>query len=196
MDTRKAIKERNTRETRISIDLTLDGAGSSEIETGIPFLNHMLELLAKHALFDLRIEASGDLDVDYHHTVEDVGLVLGDALDEALGDRQGIVRYGWCLLPMDDSLSRVAVDLGGRPYLVYNIANRTRKIRDFQVILIEEFFRAFVTQARMNLHIEHLYGREPHHAYESVFKGTAKALLAACARDPRIQGVLSSKGTL
>ena len=193
---RRAEVRRTTRETDIAVRLDVDGEGASTIETGIPFLNHMLELFAKHGLFDLTIRATGDLAVDYHHTVEDLGLALGDALNQALGDRKGIVRYGWAALPMDESLSLVAVDLGGRPFLVYEIANRTKRIRDFNVGLIEEFFRAFVTQARMNLHIAHLYGREPHHAYESVFKGVARALSAACARDPRVRGVPSSKGVL
>jgi imidazoleglycerol-phosphate dehydratase len=154
----------------------------------------MLELLAKHALFDLNLNAKGDLKVDYHHTVEDTGLVLGQALNEALGERSGIARYGWCLLPMDETLSRVAVDLGGRPYLVYQMANRTRKIRDFQLSLFEEFFRALMTEGRFNLHIDQLYGKDPHHAHESVFKGVAHALRMACARDERIKGILSSKG--
>jgi imidazoleglycerol-phosphate dehydratase len=193
---RTAEARRQTRETDISVRLDLDGAGAGRIETGIPFLNHMLELLAKHAGFDLDVRASGDLAVDYHHTVEDLGLVLGDALNQALGDRSGIARYGWALLPMDESLSLVAIDLGGRPFLVYEIASRKKRIRDFDVGLIEEFFRALVTQARMNLHVAHLYGQEPHHAYESVFKGVARALSTACAHDPRARGIPSSKGVI
>jgi imidazoleglycerol-phosphate dehydratase len=132
--------------------------------------------------------------VDYHHTVEDVGLVLGKALSDALGDRKGIARYGYSLLPMDDALAQVAVDLGGRPYLVYRIANRKRKIRDFDLQLIEHFFRSFCDQARLNLHIVQPYGDDVHHAYEAVFKGVARALYMACARDPRVRGVPSSKG--
>ncbi|MBU0677348.1 MAG: imidazoleglycerol-phosphate dehydratase, partial [Verrucomicrobia bacterium] len=131
-----------------------------------------------------------------HHTVEDIGLVLGDALNKALGDRKGIARYGWSIVPMDESLARVALDFGGRPYLVYSIANRKRKIRDFDLGLIEHFFRSFADQARMNLHIAHLYGDDVHHAYESVFKGVAKALRLACERDPRVKGVPSSKGRI
>lgn len=196
MRARKAKVVRNTKETQISVELNLDGTGVYTIDTGIPFLTHMIDLLAKHALFDLKVTARGDLDVDYHHTVEDLGLVLGDALNRALGDRTGIARYGFSVLPMDESLSLVAVDLGGRPFLVYEIANRKKRIRDFDVGLIEEFFRAFVTQARMNLHISHLYGHEPHHAYESVFKGLARALRTACARDSRVRGVPSSKGAI
>ena len=188
--------ERKTRETDIVVKLDLDGSGTYQIDTGIGFFDHMLELMAKHALFDLTIKAKGDLQVDYHHTVEDVGIVLGEALDQALGDRKGIVRYGWCLLPMDDVLSRVAIDLGGRPYLVFNMANKKRKIRDFDLGLIHEFFKAFTVQSRMNLHIQQLYGADPHHAYESVFKGLAKCLLAACTKDPRVKGVPSSKGSI
>ncbi len=187
---------RTTRETDIAIHLNLDGDGTYKNRTGIAFLDHMLDLLAKHALLDLTVKARGDLAVDYHHTVEDVGLALGEALNQALGDRAGINRYGWSLVPMDEALCRVALDLGGRPYLVYSLATKKRKIRDFDVDLMEEFFRGFVTQGRMNLHIAHLYGQEPHHALESVFKGVAKALLAAAARNPRVKGVPSSKGRL
>lgn len=193
---RRATQHRKTRETDIALTLDLDGTGRSVIETGIPFLNHMLELLARHALVDLDLKAAGDLEVDYHHTVEDIGLVLGTCLDQALGERRGIRRYGWALLPMDESLAQVAVDLGGRPFLVYSIANRKQKIRDFDVKLVEEFFRAFAVQGRMNLHIRHLYGDEVHHAYEAVFKGFARALRMACEPDPRDSGIPSSKGTL
>lgn len=196
MKARTASLKRKTKETDIEIRLNLDGSGVYRNRTGIPFLDHMLDLLAKHALFDLHIKARGDLDVDYHHTVEDVGLALGDVLNAALGDRKGINRYGWSLLPMDEALAQVALDLGGRPYLVYSLATKKRKIRDFDVDLVEEFWRAFATQGRMNLHIAHLYGQEPHHALESVFKGVAKALLAACTRNPRVKGVPSSKGKI
>lgn len=196
MKTRVAKLARKTKETDIAVELKLDGRGESKVRTGIPFLNHMLDLFAKHALFDLTLKAKGDLAVDYHHTVEDVGLVLGDALNQALGDRKGIVRYGNAVLPMDESLSRVALDLGGRPYLVYEVETRKKRIRDFDLGLIEEFFRAFTTQARMNLHIRLMYSKEPHHAYESVFKGVARALGMACARDSRVKGVPSSKGRI
>lgn len=187
---------RTTKETDISIELNIDGSGVYTNKTGIPFLDHMLDLLAKHALLDLKVRAKGDLDVDYHHTVEDVGLALGDVLNKALGDRKGLTRYGWSLVPMDEALCQVAIDLGGRPYLVYSLATKKRKIRDFDVDMMEEFFRAFTTQARMNLHIHQLYGQEPHHALEAVFKGVAKALLAACTINPRVRGVPSSKGRL
>lgn len=196
MKTRVAKLARKTKKTNIAVELKLDGSGESKVRTGIPFLNHMLDLFAKHALFDLTLKAKGDLAVDYHHTVEDVGLVLGDALNQALGDRKGIVRYGNAVLPMDESLSRVALDLGGRPYLVYEVETRKKRIRDFDLGLIEEFFRAFTTQARMNLHIRLMYSKEPHHAYESVFKGVARALGMACARDSRVKGVPSSKGRI
>ncbi len=194
---RKAVKKRATRETQIDVQMNLDGTGKCDISTGIGFLDHMLELFSRHSLIDLRIRATGDLQVDYHHTVEDLGLVLGDALNEALGNRAGITRYGWCMLPMDDTLSRVALDLGGRPYLVYEIANRKKKILDFDVDLIREFFQAFSTQGRLNLHIAQLYGKDVHHAYESVFKGVARAMRMACSRDERIRGAIpSSKGVL
>lgn len=189
--------ERETRETKIDLSLNIDGDGQCRIDTGIPFIDHMLELLGKHALFTLDIQASGDLEVDYHHLVEDLGIVLGDALNKCLGERRGINRYGFSVLPMDDALARVAVDLGGRPYLVYGIANRKRKIRDFDLGLIEHFFRSFADQAKINLHIAQLYGKDPHHAYESVFKGLARALRTACAIDPRAADQIpSSKGKL
>lgn len=195
-NSRTSVVVRNTRETRIRIELNLDGTGRYAIETGIPFFNHMLELFAKHSLFDLNIHAEGDLSVDYHHTVEDVGLALGDALQEALGDRKGIERYGYSLLPMDETLSRVVLDLGGRPYLVMEMATRKKRILDFELSLLGEFMRAFATQARMNLHIAQLYGADAHHAYESVFKGLARALRTACWKNPRVKGVPSSKGIL
>lgn len=187
---------RKTGETDISLTLNLDGEGRFEIDTGIPFFDHMLDLLARHALLDLTLKAEGDVEVDYHHTVEDVGLALGEAMDRALGERVGIRRYGWCIVPMDESASRVAVDLGGRPYLVYKIATRKRRIRDFDLWLFKHFFESLMQKARMNLHIEQMYGEDVHHAYESVFKGVAQALRMACAIDPRVKGVPSSKGML
>ena len=195
-DSRATMLERNTRETQIRVELDVDGTGQYAIETGIPFFNHMLELFAKHSLFDLNLKATGDLDVDDHHTVEDVGLALGDALNAALGDRKGIERYGFALLPMDETLARVALDLGGRPYLVMEMATRRKFIRTFDLGLLEDFMRAFSTQARMNLHIAQLYGKDPHHAYESVFKGLARALRMAVRRNPREPGIPSSKGVL
>lgn len=193
---RRARVKRETRETRIEVEVNLDGTGQYEIGSGLPFLNHMLELFAKHALIDLRLKAGGDLAVDYHHTVEDIGLCLGSAFDEALGDRSGIARYGFALVPMDEALSRVAIDLGGRPYLVYQVACRRRKILDFDLNLVEELLRAFSVQARLNLHAAQLYGKEPHHAYESLFKAVARALRVAVANDPREKGIPSSKGVV
>jgi len=196
MKNRSATVARKTRETDIKVSVNLDGSGISKIEMDIPFLSHMLELFSKHSLIDLSIVAKGDLAVDYHHTVEDLGLVLGDAMDQALGDRKGIVRYGSAYIPMDDALSRAVVDLGGRPFMVYEVANRTRKIRDFDLLLIREFFQAFTVKARMNLHIAQLYGKEPHHAYEAIFKAVARAMSAACQKDARVKGVPSSKGAI
>lgn len=197
MKKRTSKVRRKTKETDIAVELTIDGAGSCAVDTGVPFLDHMLELLTRHALFDLVVKGAGDTEVDDHHTVEDVGLVLGEALDKALGKREGIARYGSVLLPMDDALSAVALDLGGRPFLVYRLANRKQRTGNFDLRLLEEFFRAFVVKGRLNLHIDQRYGKEPHHAHESVFKGVARALRAACAVDPREQGRQpSSKGKL
>ncbi len=196
MKQRVGLVKRNTRETRIEVVLNLDGAGRPDINTGLPFLDHMIELLARHGLMDLKLKAAGDLAVDYHHTVEDVGLCLGAALDQALGDRSGIVRYGFALIPMDEALGRVALDLGGRPWLDLKMACRRRKILDFDLGLVEELLRAFTVQARMNLHATQLYGNEPHHAYEAIFKGLARALRMAVARDPREKGIPSSKGVV
>ena len=196
MKKRTARIKRKTRETDITVELNLDGKGTSTISTGLPFLNHMLELLSKHSLIDLSIKAKGDLEVDYHHTVEDLGLALGGALDKALGTRRGIARYGWSTVPMDESLSRVAIDLGGRPYLVYSLTTRRRKILGFELNLLKEFFRALTVEGRMNLHITQLYGQEPHHSCESVFKAVAKALRMACEVDPRVKGIPSCKGRI
>ncbi len=188
--------KRETRETQIDISLNLDGTGKYTIETGIPFLNHMLELFSRHSLIDLKLKASGDIDVDYHHLVEDVGLALGTAIDEALGDRKGIRRYGFFYMPMDESLCRVVVDLGGRPYLVKNMACKKRKLMEFELALFTDFFQAFVVQARMNLHIDQMLGAEAHHAYEAVFKALARAMRMASEADPRDSGIPSSKGRI
>lgn len=196
MSARTASIARKTRETEIALELDVDGQGAFSIETGVPFLNHMLEIFSRHSLMDLSLKATGDTPVDDHHTVEDIGLVLGSALDQALGDRKGIVRYGSMLMPMDDCLSRVTIDLGGRPYLLYDMQYRRTHLGSFDLQLVEEFFRAFTTQARMNLHMTQLYGIEAHHAVESAFKGVARALRSACALDPRETGVPSSKGSL
>lgn len=196
MKDRTAAVRRNTKETKIAVEVNLDGSGKCAVKTGIPFLDHMLELFARHALIDIKLKASGDLAVDYHHTVEDIGIALGEAIDKALGTRRGIVRYGCSCVPMDESLSRAVVDLGGRPYLVCQMACRKKKILEFELVLLREFLRAFVVQARMNLHIEQCYGSEAHHAWESVFKAWARAMRTACARDPRDKSVPSSKGRI
>jgi imidazoleglycerol-phosphate dehydratase len=196
MKPRTATVKRKTRETNITVGLNVDGSGVSTIKTGMPFLDHMLELLSRHSLIDMKISAKGDLDVDYHHTVEDLGLTLGEALNKALGARKGIARYGWSYVPMDESLSRVVIDLGGRPYLVKEMVCKQRKVRDFDLSLFNDFFQGLSVQGRMNLHIDQLLGREGHHAYESVFKALARALRMACARDPREKRIPSSKGSL
>lgn len=193
---RMATRTRTTRETEITVALTLDGTGVCRVATGIGFFDHMLELFARHALVDLEVKASGDVHVDYHHTVEDVGLVLGACLNEALGERRGIRRYGFFLLPMDEALCEVALDLGGRPFLVFASAMKHAKVRDFEVKLLEEFFRAVTVEGRMNLHIRQAAGDEAHHVCEAAFKGFARALRMAIECDPRESGIPSSKGTL
>ncbi len=193
---RTSTTQRKTRETDIAIGLNLDGTGVYTVSTGLPFLDHMLELFSRHSLIDLDVKASGDLAVDYHHTVEDLGLTLGTAIDEALGDRKGIRRYGVAYVPMDEALSRVVVDMGGRPYLVKDMVCKKRKILEFELSLFDDFFQAFVVQARMNLHIAQLRGQEAHHAFESVFKALARAMRMACEQDPRDSRVPSSKGTI
>ncbi len=196
MKTRRASLERNTRETRISICLNLDGQGFAKIRTGVPFLDHMLDLLARHALCDLEIRARGDLEVDYHHLVEDLGIALGETVRSALGDKRGITRYGFSILPMDECLARVALDFSGRPYLVYRVKSVKKRVRDFDIALIREFMQGFANAAQANLHVELLYGDEPHHIVEAIFKGLAKALDMAKTRDPRVKGVPSTKGKL
>lgn len=193
---RTATLTRATRETDITLTLNLDGTGLCRVETGIGFLNHMLELFARHALVDLDVKAVGDVEVDYHHTVEDVGLVLGGCINRALGERRGIRRYGFFLLPMDEALCEVAVDLGGRPFLVFASAMKHMQVRDFEVKLLEEFFRALTVEGRMNLHLRQIYGDESHHVCEAMFKGFARALRMAVEDDPRESGVPSSKGTI
>jgi len=198
MDTpRTAVIPRKTNETDISLKLDLDGPGPVRIETGIPFFDHMLELFAHHGLLGLEVEAKGDVSVDYHHTVEDVGIVLGQALSKAVGDKQGIQRYGSCYLPMDECLSRFVMDLGGRPLFVWRVNPPQFFVRDFNIILLREFFQAFANNAGANVHVELLYGEEPHHVAESIFKGFGRTLCECVRRDPRRQGrVPSTKGTL
>lgn len=187
---------RKTKETDIELELSLDGSGEGIVDTGIGFFDHMLELLKKHALIDLSVKAVGDVNVDYHHTVEDVGLVLGKALNEALGDRKGIVRYGFASVPMDEALCETSVDLGGRPFLVMQSPMKHMFVRDFEVKLVEEFFRAVSVEARANIHLRQIYGDEAHHVCEGLFKSFARALRAAKAIDPNEKGVPSSKGVL
>jgi imidazoleglycerol-phosphate dehydratase len=193
---RAATVVRTTKETDIRLVLDLDGAGRYQISTGIAFLDHMLELFARHGFFDLTVEAKGDLHVDYHHTVEDVGLVLGQALKEALAEKAGIRRFGEATVPLDEALVQTVVDLSGRPFFVYDVTIKQQKIGQFDVELIHDFLLALVNQAGMNLHVRMLSGRNPHHVVEATFKGLARALDAAVQRDARLAGVLSTKGTL
>jgi len=193
---RTAKIERNTKETKISLELNLDGSGEGSVETGIGFFDHMLELFKKHALVDLTVKAVGDIDVDYHHTVEDVGLVLGQALNKALGDRRGITRYGFASVPMDEALCETSIDLGGRPFLVFSSGKKHLMVRDFEVKLLEEFFRAVSVEGRLNIHLREIYGDEAHHVCEGLFKSFARALRQAVSADPRETGVPSSKGVL
>jgi imidazoleglycerol-phosphate dehydratase len=194
---REASVERNTKETQISGTLCIDGVGRYEISTGVRFLDHMLELFSKHGAFDLRIKAQGDLDVDQHHTVEDVGIVLGDLFSKALGDRRGINRAGYFVHPMDETLAVVAVDLGGRPALVYNHQVNVVHVGDLQTELLEDFFWGFVNHAGANLHAKVLYGRSNHHKIEAVFKCFARAMRYACSTDERLKDQLpSTKGLL
>ncbi|MCM2359274.1 MAG: imidazoleglycerol-phosphate dehydratase HisB [Geobacteraceae bacterium] len=193
---RKASIERITRETQIKLTLELDGRGEAKICSSVPFLDHMLDLFTRHGLFDLQVEARGDIDIDFHHTVEDIGIVLGTAFREALGDKKGIRRYGQASVPMDETLASVAVDLSGRPYMVYNVKLPKIKIGEFDVELAREFFQAFANNAGANLHINVMYGDNVHHILEACFKGMARALDQATQQDERIEGVLSTKGKL
>lgn len=194
---RQARVERKTKETQIRLQLNLDGTGVSKIETGIPFFSHMLEAWAKHGLMDLSVDAKGDLEVDLHHTVEDVGLALGRALDEALGEKKGIVRFGTAFVPMDETLVQASVDLSGRPYLVFNVPLQRAKLGSFDLDLLTEFFRALATEAKMNLHVTMHYGANLHHVAEAVFKSVGRALAEATRINPRIAGMLpSTKGAL
>ncbi|MBL7686289.1 MAG: imidazoleglycerol-phosphate dehydratase HisB [Deltaproteobacteria bacterium] len=194
--TRKSKLDRKTTETQISADLKIDGSGIYQIDTPIPFLNHMLEQLTKHGLFDLKLKAFGDTHIDYHHTVEDIGITLGNAFEKALGDKKQIRRYGFCTLPMDETLTSVALDFCGRPCFVYKTPLTKGRIKDFDVELVPEFFQGFVNAAKINLHINVHYGKNKHHMVESMFKAFAKACDMATQIDPRIRGLLSTKGKL
>lgn len=199
---RSARINRITGETQITLKLTVDGTGKADVKTGLPFLDHMLTLLAKHSLCDLKIRATGDLDVDAHHLVEDVGIALGQAFVQALGDKKGIRRYGWALVPMDETLAqcRVALDFSNRPYLVFTAKNWKQianvELGKMRVGLIREFLQGFANEARCNLHVDVLRGDEPHHILEAIFKALAKSLDLACQRDRRVRGVPSTKGKL
>lgn len=193
---RKASVERKTRETKVQVELNLDGDGKADISTGIGFFDHMLELFCRHGLMDFTIEAEGDISVDYHHTVEDIGIVLGQALGEALGDKAGIKRYSTVFVPMDESLAMVAVDISGRPYLHFDVTYTGEKVGDFDLELIKEFFRAFVSNSGLTLHIRLIHGENNHHIAESVFKAMGMALDGATLQGERIKGVMSTKGVL
>jgi imidazoleglycerol-phosphate dehydratase len=193
---RKAVIERKTRETDIRLSLDLDGEGRSRIATGIGFLDHMLTSLATHARFDLDVRCKGDLHVDAHHSVEDVGIALGDALMKALGDKKGIVRFGHAYVPLDEALSRCVIDLSGRPYLHYGVTFKARQVGTMPTELFEDFFWALADHGRLNVHIETIRGRNAHHIAETLFKSCARALSMAVALDPRVKGVPSTKGSL
>lgn len=193
---RRARVTRTTRETDISVELNVDGRGRSELDTGIPFLNHMLEIFARHGFFDLSVRARGDLDVDQHHTVEDVGLSLGQALREALGDKAGIRRFGDAACPLDEALVSVVLDLSGRPYLAYNLRIKQARVGNFDTELVHDFLLALSNQVGMNLHLNQVQGRNPHHIIEAAFKAMARALDQATQIDARVEGVLSTKGSL
>lgn len=196
MKGRTATVSRNTSETQVSVTLNLDGTGSGNIGTGVQFMDHMLNLFAKHGIFDLDISCRGDLGVDAHHSVEDIGICLGTALEKALGDKKGIVRFAHAYFPMDETLVRVVADLSGRPYLVYNVKVEREHVGALESDLIEEFWKAVVTHSRLNVHIELLYGRNTHHIFEAMFKAAARALSLATRIDPRVQGIPSTKGVI
>lgn len=189
---RRATVERKTRETQIALRLTLDGRGRFDVSTGIRFFDHMLELVARHGGFDLSVAASGDLDVDQHHTVEDVGIVLGEAVSQALGSRRGINRAGYFVMPMDETLAVAAIDLGGRPHTVVATGVRAARVGDFTAELVTDFFEGFALGARANVHVKVLYGRSSHHRIEAAFKAFGRALRVACARDRRLARMLPS----
>jgi imidazoleglycerol-phosphate dehydratase len=195
---RKANIARKTKETNIKMSINLDGKGDYKINTSIPFVDHMLSLMSKHGHIDLHVEAKGDIEVDYHHLMEDIGIVLGDAIKKALGEKLQIRRYGEAITPMDESLAQVVIDLSGRAYLVYKVrlSKETASIKNLGVSLFEDFFRAMTNHAGMNLHIILHYGRDPHHIFEAIFKGLGRALRAAAEIHPKTKGVPSTKGTL
>lgn len=193
---RTASRNRSTAETTIELSLDIDGSGTSSIDTGVPFFDHMLTLFAKHGLFDLTVKTVGDIEVDSHHTIEDTGIVIGDCMREALGTKEGIRRYGCAYLPMDETLARVVVDLSNRPHLEFRAPAGTPCAPNMPFTLVEEFCRAIASNLRANIHVELLYGRDGHHIAEAIFKGLARALRDACERDPRVKGVPSTKNLL
>jgi imidazoleglycerol-phosphate dehydratase len=196
MNERTATISRTTSETEVTVTLNIDGGGQSSVQTGVQFLDHMLILFAKHGTFDLEVQCEGDLGIDAHHSVEDIGICLGAAFEKALGNKEGLVRFAHSYYPMDEALVRVVADLSGRPYLVYRVKVKRERAGEMDSDLVEEFWKAVVTNARMNLHIELLYGRNTHHIFEAVFKAAARALCLATRKDSRVQGVPSTKGVL
>jgi imidazoleglycerol-phosphate dehydratase len=197
MSSRNARVERKTKETEVTVQLNIDGTGAAKVQTPIPFFSHMLEAWAKHGLMDLAVEASGDIEVDIHHTVEDVGIVLGQTLREALGDRKGIVRFATAFVPMDEALIAASVDISGRPFLVFNVPVARTRVSNFDLDMLQEFFRALAFNAEITLHVTMHYGHNLHHITEAVFKAVGRALAQATRHDPRIAGILpSTKGTL
>jgi imidazoleglycerol-phosphate dehydratase len=194
---RKTSMKRKTRETEIALELNLDGRGDYRVETSIPFLDHMLSLMCKHGLIDMRLRAKGDIEVDYHHTVEDVGIVIGAGIKEALASMKGIKRYGSATVPMDEAIATVSLDISGRPYLVYKVSlPKKAKIKDFDVDLVEDFLQALASKAGITLHVSAPYGRNVHHIIEAVFKALGRALRGAVELDPRVKGVPSTKGKI
>ncbi len=196
MSGRNAKQSRKTAETEIDLSIDLDGSGESKIDTGIPFFDHMLTLFSRHGLFDLDVKVEGDIEVDYHHTIEDTGIVIGECMREALGTKEGIHRYGCCYLPMDETLARVVVDLSNRPHLEFRAPANTPSAPNMPFTLVEEFCRALASNLRANIHVELLYGRDGHHIAEAIFKGLARALREACEKDPRVKGIPSTKEAL
>ncbi len=196
MSQRIAKSSRKTAETKIDLSINLDGDGTSEIKTGVPFFDHMLTLFSKHGLFDLKLSVDGDIDVDFHHTIEDTGIVLGECMREALGTKEGIRRYGCAYLPMDETLARVVVDLSNRPHLEFRAPAGTPSAPNMPFSLVEEFCRALASNLRANIHVEVLYGRDGHHVAEAIFKGLARALREACEKDARVKGIPSTKEAL
>ncbi len=197
MSSRKANVERNTLETQISVQLNIDGKGKGDIETGIPFLDHMLDQVVRHGQFDITLKAKGDLEVDAHHTVEDAGITLGQAFSKAMGDKKGVCRYGHSYVPLDEALSRVVIDFSGRPSLVYHVNYPRARIGDFDVDLVYEFLQGFVNHAQVTMHVENIRGNNAHHITETIFKALGRAMRVACELDPRMSNKLpSTKGAL